>query len=135
VTEIKLLKIDIDGVGEPRNDGTQGSALYRVPIKLSATPSSLWTEIAVRTWDRPPSFTTMHRPGIASVVGDRFILDGTTVEEVEEYHAKTLKLVVARTNELAQEAEERIKAEEDRQRRQAEAHAENVETVARRVKF
>jgi len=135
MVEIELLEVDIDGVGQPRNDGTRGSALYRVPIKLSATPSSLWAEFAVRTWDNPPSFSTTHRPGIASVDGDRFILDGTTVEEVEKYHAETLKLVVTRANELTQQAEERIAAEEDQQRREAQAHAENVETVAKRIEF
>lgn len=135
VTEIELLEIDVDGVGQPRNDGTRGSALYRVPVKLSATPSHLWAEIAVRTWDSPPSYTTMHRPGIASVVGDCFVLDGTTVEEVEEYHAETLRLVVARANELTQEAEDRIKAEKEQRRREAEAHTNNVEAVAKRVKF
>ena len=34
----------------------------------------------------------MHRPGIASVSGDRIILDGTTVEELERYHAARDKL-------------------------------------------
>lgn len=135
MADIKMVGIDVDGVGQPRNDGTPGSALYEVPIKLSVTPSELWAEIAVKTWDSPPSYTTMHRPGIASVVGDHFILDGTTVDEVESHHAKTLKLVVEKTNELVRDAEERDRLEEDRLKREAEAHTENVETVAKRIKF
>jgi len=31
--------------------------------------------------DNPPQFSTMHRPGIAKVTGNRIVLDGTTVEE------------------------------------------------------
>lgn len=135
MSEIEILEVDVEGVGQPRNDGSRGSALYRVPFKLSATPSNLWAEIAVATWDRPPSYTTMHRPGIASVVGDRFILDGTDLEEVETYHAKTLKLVVERANELCREAEERIRTEERQKEEEAKAHAENVDAVAKRIKF
>lgn len=135
MADIEILEVDVEGVGQPLNDGSSGSALYRVPIKLSATPSNLWAEIAIATWDRPPSYTTMHRPGIASVVGDRFVLDGTDLEEVEAYHAKTLKLVVEKANQLTREAEERIRAEERRQEAEAKAHAENVETVAKRIKF
>ena len=45
----------------------------------------------------------MHRPGIASVVGDRIILDGTTVEEIEKHHRDTLTVVVERVNNLIAE--------------------------------
>jgi hypothetical protein len=135
MADIEILEVDAGDVGQPRNDGTPGSALYRVPIKLSARPSAVWAEIAVKTWDSPPSFTTMHRPGIASVIGDRFILDGTTVEEVEAYHAATLKLVVERANQLAQEIEERERDEERRTEQDAQAHTENVAAVSKRIKF
>lgn len=36
----------------------------------------------------------MHRPGIASVVDDEILLNGTTIEEVREYHRETLKLCI-----------------------------------------
>lgn len=135
MADIEILEVDADGVGQPRNDGTPGSALYRVPIKLSERPSSLWSEIAVKTWNSPPSFTTMHRPGIASVVGDRFILDGTTVEEVEAYHAKTLKLVVEKANQLAEQIEERERNEERRAEEEAKAHTDNVAAASKRIRF
>ena len=135
MADIELLEVDVEDVGQPRNDGTPGSALYRVPIKLSARPSAVWPEIAIKTWDSPPSYTTMHRPGIASVVGDRFILDGTTVEEVEAYHATTLKLVVEKANRLAREIEERDRDEERRAEQEAQAHTENVAGVAKRIEF
>lgn len=51
-------------------------------------------EAFIKTWNQPPQFTTMHRPGIARVSGDRVILDGTTIEEVEKYHRDTLKLSI-----------------------------------------
>ena len=85
--------------------------------------------------DSPPSFTTMHRPGIASVVGDRFILDGTTVEEVEAYHAKTLKLVVEKANQLAEQIEERERNEERRAEEGAQAHTDKVAAASKRIRF
>ena len=97
---IKLIEIVADEVGTPRNDGTPGSALYRVPIRLSSTPTAEWGRLFVEVWDNPPSFSTMHRPGIGSVIGDRIVLDGTTVEEIEKFHRETLRVVVARVNGL-----------------------------------
>src|SRR4051812_79770 len=91
---VRIVGIDAATVGTPRNDGTRGSALYAVPIKLDRIPSREWAQAFPEAWDRPPAWTSMHRPGIAHISGDRIILDGTTVEEVRDYHAATLKLVV-----------------------------------------
>jgi hypothetical protein len=85
----------------PRNDVTRGSAPYAVPFRLSRRPSGRWSELIVRILNHPPSFTTMHRPGIARVAGDRIVLDGTTMDEVERYHLKILKLALQKTNEEA----------------------------------
>jgi hypothetical protein len=95
---IELVGVIADEVGTPPNDGTRGSALYRVPFRLSAQPSGRWAQLFVAHWNRPPSFTTMHRPGIARVAGDTIVLDGTTMEEVEKYHLRTLKLAVEEAN-------------------------------------
>jgi hypothetical protein len=86
-------------VGRPRNDGTRGSGLYLVPIRLSRTPSREWSRFLIDCWNHPPSFTSMHRPGIASVHSNTIVLDGTTVEEMEKYHAATLRLCVDKANE------------------------------------
>ena len=77
----------------------------------------------------------MHRPGIASVVGDTIVLDGTTMEELERYHIDTLHLVLDKVNQdvAAHEAQEHAQAQRaERQRRQ---HADNVRQVAQRLKF
>jgi len=62
----------------------------------------------------------MHRPGIARVVDDLIVLDGTTIEEVERYHLETLKLAVKVTNEQTEQLRLRERAER-RAREQAEA--------------
>ena len=104
-----------DGVGRPRNDGTRGSGFYKVPLRLSRRPSSEWAQLFVQCWDRPPQLTTMHRPGIARVSGDTIVLDGTTMAELETYHAKTLRFCVENVNEQEAEYPERLRAQQERE--------------------
>ena len=132
---IRILGVIVDGVTEPRLDGTRGSGLYRVPLRLSRRPSPEWAQLFEQTWDHPPRFTTMHRPGIVSVQEDREILDGTTIEEVERYHRDTLVLVLEKVNREIAEFEEvqHRSAEMERQRR--EEHRRSVEDAAKRLRF
>lgn len=132
---ISILGIDTARVGHPRNDGTPGSGLYTVPIRLSRAPSGREVELLLYFWDNPSSFTTMHRPGIARVSGSSFVLDGTTIEEVRDTHATTIKLAVNATNsQFALEAE----AGASRRAAQAEhraTHEEDVKMVADEINF
>jgi transcriptional regulator with XRE-family HTH domain len=132
---IKIMGIVLDDIGTPKSDGTPGSALYRVPFQLSRRPAATWAEHFVRTWDNPPSFSTMHRPGIARVEGDRIILDGTTVEEVEKFHRDTLKTVVERVNgDVAEHEAKEGRAEEERAKRLRQ-HEQSVRDAAKRISF
>src|SRR5690606_15391603 len=81
---IKIKGILADEVSEPKNDGTIGSALYKIPFELNRVPNSTWRKIFINAWDHPESYDNMHRPGIASVLGNKIILYGTTIEEVEK---------------------------------------------------
>lgn len=132
---IYILGIITDQVTVPKMDGTRGSALYKIPFRLSKRPSALWKELFVRAWNSPPRFTTMHRPGIASVYGDQIILDGTTIEEVRDYHRETLMLCV----QIANDEEARIIKEEqlkkEREESQKNKHFSNVRSVAEGIKF
>lgn len=97
-TQIMLISIDSDEVTQPRNDGTPGSALYEVPFRLNHDPNRTWQQLFLANWRSPSQFTSMHRGNIAKISGDRIILDGTTIEEVRDYHLKTLKIVIQDTN-------------------------------------
>jgi hypothetical protein len=132
---IRIVGIVEEGVGEPRNDRTRGSALYRIPLRLSRRPSSTWANYFAETWNHPPQFTSMHRPGITSVTGDTIVLDGTTMDELERYHIDTLRLVLNKVNQdvAAHEAKERVQAERQEQHRRQ--HADNVREIAERLKF
>ena len=72
--DIKITRVIIEGVTEPRNDGTRGSALYSIPFALSRRPPPEWSDLLIHNWNRPPSWTTMHRPGIAEIIGSTVFL-------------------------------------------------------------
>jgi len=134
------MKLDIvgvieDEVGTPRNDGTAGSALYKVPIRLNRGADPTEAQLIKETWDHPPSFTTMHRPGILRVDGDTIVLDGTTVDEVADYHAKTLRLVIDRVNQLADEQRSQEAAEQKRIEEQQRAHSQHVSEAVKKIDF
>ena len=132
---VKIVGVIIDEVTEPILDGSPGSALYSVPFRLNRTPSLLWSEIFVRTWDQPPSFSTMHRPGSARVAGAKIILDGTTIEEVRKYHRDTLVLCVDVANK---EEKEIITCERKRQeirQQQVESHRKKVQDISEDLSF
>jgi len=131
---LKIRGVVADRIGRPRNDGTAGSALYAVPLELSRMPTAAERQLLVAVWDRPPRWTTMHRPGIASVQGNRLVLEGTTIDEIENYHAETLRWVIEEVNRRAKEiARQEELAAQARERERAE-HEERVER-ARRLKF
>lgn len=132
---IQITGIVADQVGVPRNDGTRGSALYRVPFRLTQQPPREWAELFVNNWNRPPRFTTMHRPGIASVVGDTVVLDGTTVEEVKDYHRDTLVLVIQETNKHYKEFIERRQKAIEREQEQLKTYKQKVDDISNQIKF
>lgn len=135
INEIQIKGILVDEIGEPLNDGTRGSALYKIPFELNKRPDYDWSELFRLTWDRPPQWGTMHRPGIGYVSGNRIILDGTTIEEVKKYHRDTLKLVVETVNKRYNEIklQERLKQEREAQERLR--HRNNINDIAKDIEF
>jgi TIR domain len=132
---IKITGVIVDDVTTPRMDGTRGSALYAVPFQLSRHPSREWAEAFEQTWDHPPSGTNMHRPGIARVSGDRVILDGTTIEEVQNVHRETLVLVVNRVNELIEEYEAKKQRQAEAEAAKLAKHRNQVNELGRKITF
>ncbi len=132
---LRISGIIADKVTTPRMDGTRGSALYEVPFRLSRRPPSGWNELFVQSWNRPPQFTSMHRPGIASVEGDVIWLRGTTLEEVEKYHRDTLKLVVEEANKRYEDIRRREDATRNAEAERERSHKASVEDAAKRISF
>lgn len=132
---IRIVGVIVDEVSTPLNDGTRGSALYAVPFRFSHVPPSEWAAFFVRAWDSPSRFTTMHRPGIASIYDAKVVLTGTTIDEVEKYHRETLILAAEEANKLYTELQAWHRAQQERERARVEAHKKQVEDAAKRLKF
>ncbi|MBI3246664.1 MAG: toll/interleukin-1 receptor domain-containing protein [Deltaproteobacteria bacterium] len=133
--DIKIMRVIVEDITEPRNDGTRGSALYAIPFALSRRPPAEWAELFIANWNHPPRFTTMPRPGIARIYGTTVTLDGTTIEEVERYHRDTLQLAVAEANRQYREwrhKQEQLRAQEQAQH---EEHQKRVEDISKRIRF
>lgn len=132
---IHILGIITNEVTIPKMDGSRGSALYSVPFQLSKTPSGLWGQIFVAIWNSPPRFTTMHRPGIASVIGSKIILNGTTIDEVKNYHRDTLLLCVEEANKKEQEIKERENRLKEQEEKRKQQHFQHVSDLADEINF
>jgi hypothetical protein len=132
---IRIIGIVVDEITQPRLDGTPGSALYTVPFQLSRRPSYEWAKVFIEKWHAPRSWTSMHRPGIATISGDKVYLNGTTVKEVQKYHRDTLKLAVEDANELIAEYERKKNAAAERERLRKEEHERGVREAAKGISF
>jgi hypothetical protein len=132
---IKITGVIVDQIGVPRGDGSRGSALYRVPFRLSRRPPSEWAKLFIQRWNSPPRFTTMHRRGIATVEGDKVVLDGTTVEEVQQCHRDTLILAANEANRRYVEHLQRIRQQEGREAKRIAEHKHAVEDIAGQIDF
>lgn len=132
---VRILGVIADEVGEPRNDGTRGSALYRIPFRISRRVTTEWATVFEQVWDAPPQFTQMHRSGIARAYGDQIVLDGTTLEEVQKYHRRTLVLCVEKTNAIVTKYEANVREEERRRREAQEQHRRKVRELAEQIRF
>ncbi len=132
---VRLVGVDTERIGQPRDDGTPGSALYRVPLLLNRVPPADWSANFDDAWSSPPAFTTMHRPGIASVQGDRIVLDGTTIDELERYHLKSLKLVVRQLNERTAQHLRTERQRAEAAELAAAEHKRQVHETAQRLRF
>ena len=132
---IKIKGIVVDEVTLPSNDGTRGSALYKIPFELNKRPSYEWIDLFINSFNRPPEFTQMHRPGIASVSGNKIYLNGTTMEEVERYHKKTLKLAVKVANQAFSEIQMRKRLKEEHEKNLREQHKKNIDDISKTISF
>lgn len=102
---------------------------------LSRRPPPEWSDLFIHNWNRPPSWTTMHRPGIAEITGSTVSLNGTTIEEVERYHRDTLQLVINETNRQYREWQSQQDKQKAQEKAQSEEHRRRVNEGTKRIKF
>lgn len=133
--DIWITRLVVEDVTDPRGDGTPGSALYAVPFALSRRPPAEWAQLFVDIWDHPPKWSTMHRPGIASIRGATVVLDGTTIDEVESVHRDTLQLVLDESNRRYRESQEQQEQQRAREQAEREEHQRRIGETSKRIRF
>jgi hypothetical protein len=133
--DIKITRVIVEDITEPRNDGTAGSALYAIPFALSSTPPPEWKQLFLHNWKHPASFTSSHRSGIAKIYGATVTLDGTTIEEVESCHRDTLQWAVAETNRQYRDWYTKQKQRREREETMRLQHRGRMEAASKRLKF
>lgn len=69
------------------------------------------------------------------MTGDRIILDGTTIDEVEKYHLATLKLAVQAANRAMAVEEERRQFVQRARDEAAANQASDVAATLKRLEF
>lgn len=104
-------------------------------IRLNRSPSSLWSELFLKAWASPPRWTTMHRFDIASVLSDKIILDGTTIEEVKKYHRDTLKLCVEQANQEERNILEMRRLEQEKEEARVSEHYDKISQLSDEIDF
>jgi len=77
----------------------------------------------------------MHRPGIASVSGNTIHLDGTTIDEIRQYHRDTLILAAQEANSKYLELLKLQQREQQREQQRIDQHKQNVKDTAKNIKF
>ena len=133
---VRMVGVITSEVSLPRNDGSPGSGLYKIPIKIEpAPPDDDWRRLFVEAFDFPSIHDGGHRPGIASVYNERIILDGTTMEELETTHLKTLKAAVAQANDKYADLLAARRSMAEKKRQDEEKHRREVEEAAKKIKF
>ena len=133
--DIVIRRLIVDEVTEPSLDGTAGSALYRVPFELSRNPPPNWADLCIQNWDRPPTFTTRHRPGTMSIDGSRLWLNRTTIEEVRDVHRATLVAVIDVTNATYRQHLEELSGRVQEIAETSRTHRANIRDVAGDIEF
>jgi hypothetical protein len=132
---LKIEGVIVERVGSPLDDAGAGSGLYTVPLRLNRSATQIESGMIPRAWDHPPLSTTQHRAGICRVSGDVLTLDRTTIDEVEQVHAQTLKAVLEYVNaeslKIAAMQQEKAQAAVDAK----SAHLAHVKEVAERMNF
>lgn len=135
ICNIKILGILVDEVTSPIIDGSRGSALYTIPFELSEFPANEWIDYFIEAWNHPSSFTTMHRPGIASITGNKIILKGTTIDEVDQYHKVTLKSAVTQANKNYLAYFKKQTVDVELKKRKEEEHSHHIKEISKKISF
>jgi hypothetical protein len=127
---IQITSVIVEGITDP----PPGRSHYEIPLRLSRTPEPEWVQHFLRAWDKHQNHNSTHRAGM-EVGADRIILDTTTIDDLEEFHVRTLKLALDEANQLASEDYGKLRSTVSAEQIKQKQHREHVAAVAQRLRF
>jgi hypothetical protein len=127
---IRITSVIVEQVGDP----SPGATHYEIPLQLSRPPEPEWVIYLLRAWDGQQHVAPTSRPGI-EVGADRIILDGTTIDDLEQYHMQPLERAIGEANQLASEVRGKSQQKASAEEVKRLIHREHVAAVAKRLKF
>ena len=132
---VVLQRVLTNEVGFPGDNSDGSRGVYSVVFQLSDEPSPRWCDFFVNFWDHPQvSYASgKHRPGMASVVDNRVVLEETTIDEVEGFHLPVLKAAVRMANDAEARARVQDQHRAEHRRQEEAAHRRHVAEVAERL--
>ncbi len=127
---VRITNIIVEQVSEP----LVGALHYKIPLRLSRIPEPEWVRQFLRAWDEQKDLTSMHLPAM-EIGSDRIILDGTTIDDLEQSHIGALKLAVDEANRISTEKYEELQDPGGVRKKEQTRHHEYVAEVAKRIRF
>ncbi len=126
---IRITNIIIEQVTEPQI----GARHYKIPLRLSRIPDSEWMRQFLRAWEELKGLASTQLPGV-EIGSDRIILDGTTIDDLEQFHIKVLKQALDEANRISRDKYEKLHDSGDG-KKELTQHHEYVAEIAKRIRF
>jgi len=131
--EIRVLGVIVNEVSEPQSAG-RGRTVYDVPLQLSRRVPKEWAQYFLCAWHRGPKISAEHRPVVVNVGADRIVLEGTTIDEVEQF-LELIKFAISEANQKSYHEATELQEEEIIAQQKRKEHLRHVAEVAKRLRF
>lgn len=128
---LRILGVIEQDVTTPRRDGLMTIHEYDVPLRLSREPTKAEASHITEMWTNPQVNRNLHRAVRAKMDGDRLVLTRTTIEEIRDLHAETLRAILTSTNLRTAEEQRRQAIEAD----SLAKHQAHVAAIAKDIDF
>lgn len=131
---LRMLNVITDDVGKPGDLGS-GTDRYRVPIRLSRRATEHEADLITKSWNDLAVAASGDGTSPVSVTGDILLLERTTIEELRDAHAATLRQILQDTDRAVADLRARIEQRRITAEQQAQDHRRHVAEVAASITF